>query len=177
MVLGFILLLVGFLLGVLIEDVPYFTLDRQLRPFEIFTFLFVTLFGFWFQRYTLKNTRKYDSVKEVMKDVSSDCLECLNDIHDIIKYGLNGSLDDNKKKMIHQKLKDLSFHIEFLSELNSNDSLKEQYFEYKNDIVNEDFSTSDFTVDQRYYRDVSNSTNLIRKIIRQCVYGQLSTSR
>lgn len=177
MVLGFILFLVGIVCGVLIDDAPYFTLDRQLRPFEIFTFIFITLFGFWFQRYTVKNTRKYDSVKEVMKDVSNDCLECLNDIHELVECGLSKNLDDNQKKMIHQKLKDLSFHIEFLSELNSSDSLKEQYFEYKNDIVNEDFSTSSFTVDQRYYRDVSNSTNLIRKIIRQFVYSQLTASR
>ena len=168
-----IIALLGFFVGVVWQDIPYFTLEKSIGLMDVLTFLMIGVFGFWFQRYMLKNNRKHDVSMTIMRDAVEDCFQCVDSILNIIESNISKELDDSSKKMIHQKLKDLSFHMDFIDEFLGRSEPASEYVDYKDSIVNDDFSMSEFIIDHVYFREISNSSNLIRKSLRQIVYGKI----
>ncbi len=164
--------LVAFILGVIINDVPYFQIEHKIRPFEALTFFSITIFGYWFQY----NQRKISTGSNVLLKLLEETIKELNkDLDSIILILEDHSKDealelgDTEKKKIHLKLKNISFCMLFISEKTRCVEMKNKYTLIKDQIISEEFSTAKFCVTLAYLKDVNNTSNEFKKYIKDIV--------
>ena len=165
----------GVFIGVLIGDIPYFSVESKIRPFEAATFLFITIFGYWYQTNQKNNETRFNTHHKTIENIISESCETISKITKRIEEKIDKELTDIDKKIIHQDLRNISKNIHFIEKKTKTKELTTKYISFKDCIANEDFSTSKFTVDTTYYRDTSNSANELKVSIRDSIYSILTT--
>lgn len=164
--------IVFFILGLLLNDIPYFVCENRIRPFEALTFFVVLLFGYWFQRnQRISNHNQLNGQKLIESIVSEISCE-VNKIEELIESsGTSDLLCDDIKKRIHLKFKSISINTTFVQKrVNSSNELTEMLISLKESVITEEFSTKTFVVSLSYFKEISAKSIDFKNLLRECVY-------
>lgn len=168
----------AYILGIITNDIPFFSLEQKIRPFEVLTFISVTLFGYWFQHSQRKINTGASVKLKLLEETSKEIFTAIDIIISIIEECEKEdtkNLGDNQKKIIHSKIRNISFGIEFVSKKSSNAQLTNDYILYKDKILSEEFSSSKFQLSPEYLRTISTGANEFKRQIRYSICDYLES--
>jgi hypothetical protein len=168
-----------FIAGLIVNDFPFFQIDPKIRPVELLNFAVVLLFGYWFQSYQRKKTASGSVIHKLLEQVANEIFSATNDILSIIeKENRSSSLSDDIKKNIHLKFKLIATNVDFIEKKiavcngqkkNKISNIKTIYQEFKDSIINDDFSTNAFVVNMEYIKKINDSSNIFKNFTRDCI--------
>ena len=168
-----IFLIMGMIIGLIINDIPYFTLNTKIRPFEALTFCAITVFGYWFQLSQKKSENMTSTNQKLIENSINEACDQINKLTSILEEELGNELPDNIKRVSHQYLRNISFNVVFIQKKTDQQDIESVAIQLKETVANDEFSLSSFTVSANYFRDLSNKANELKIALRESLYKSL----
>lgn len=171
-ILSLVIAVVFFVIGVLLDNVPYFQCETKIRPFEALNFIMILLFGYWFQNSERKSTLKSNSLQKLLEQIYEELATDINIVITLIEDLPDGSkVEDPIKKKIQLKFKSIATNVKFIIDATplTKNELDSKFIEFKDSFI-ENLLLQEFIVTSEFLKNISAKSMNLKNAVRHKVY-------